>query len=202
MSAASAKYDALARRYDRRWSFYIRESIRRTLEHVALQPGQTLLDVGCGTGRLLAEVSTREPGAVLIGVDPSANMLEAARSRVPSTVRLLPGTAEVIPVDSGAVDWLVSTSVFHYVQDPFAARREFRRVLRPGGTLVLTDWSTDFPTMRAQARWSKATETAVRHVYSAMELQALLVAGGFDVTVDTYKINWYWGLMTVRAVRG
>ena len=196
-----AKYDALARRYDRRWSFYIRESIRRTLARVDLKPGQTLLDVGCGTGQLLADAGAAAPDAHLIGVDPSPKMLERARSRVPAA-RIIEGSAEAIPVDSGSVDWLVTTSVFHYVQDPFAARREFRRVLRPGGTLVLTDWSADFATTRLQARWSTTTDSAVRHVYSAMELQALLIAGGFDATVDTYKINWYWGLMTARAVRG
>ena len=194
------KYDWLARRYDSRWRFYLRESIRRTLAHVETQPGHRLLDVGCGTGRLLSAVAAAHPDTALVGVDLSHGMLSVARSSVASA-RLIQGRAEQLPVASGSVDWLVTTSVFHYVQEPFAARREFRRVLKPGGTLVLTDWSADYPTMRLQARWSKSTDAAFRHVYTALELQAILVAAGFDVSVETYKINWYWGLMTVRAVK-
>jgi ubiquinone/menaquinone biosynthesis C-methylase UbiE len=195
-----SKYDRVSRRYDSRWRFYVQESIRRTLAHVDVQAGQTLLDVGCGTGQLLTAVAETRPQVQLAGVDVSRGMLNVARRRVPSA-RLIQGRVEQLPVPGGSVDWLVTTSVFHYVQEPFAARREFRRVLRPGGTLVLTDWSADYPTMRLQARWSKATDRSFRHVYTALELQAILVAAGFDVTVDTYKINWYWGLMTVKAVK-
>ena len=195
------KYDRLARRYDRRWASYLRESIGRTLADVAIQPGQTLLDVGCGTGQLLVDVHKSAPGALLRGVDPSERMLAVARMRLPDDVVLTRGEAERLPIDSASVDWLVTTSAFHYVRDPFVARREFRRVLRPGGTLVLTDWSAEFLTTRLQARWSKATDAAFQRIYTALELQAILVAGGFDVTVETYKINWYWGLMTARAVK-
>jgi ubiquinone/menaquinone biosynthesis C-methylase UbiE len=194
------KYDRLAASYDRRWSTYIRESLARTLAQVALKPGQVLLDVGCGTGQLLAQIAATVPDAILIGVDPSEAMLAVAHGRVPRAT-LMTGTAESLPVESASVDWLVTTNAFHYVREPFAARREFRRVLRPGGTLVLTDWSADFLTTRLLARWAKATDPAFRHVYTALELQAILVASGFDVSVETYKINRWWGLMTVRAVR-
>jgi ubiquinone/menaquinone biosynthesis C-methylase UbiE len=195
-----SKYDRISRRYDSRWRAYVQESIRRTLAHVDVHAGQTLLDVGCGTGQLLAGVADASPQARLAGVDLSRGMLNVARRRVPSA-RLIQGRAEQLPVPSGSIDWLVTASMFHYIQDPFAARREFRRVLRPGGTLVLTDWSADYPTMRLQARWSKATDRSFRHVYTALELQAILVAAGFDVAVETYKINWYWGLMTVTAIK-
>jgi ubiquinone/menaquinone biosynthesis C-methylase UbiE len=194
------KYDRLAASYDRRWSFYIRESLARTVSQIDLTPGQVLLDVGCGSGQLLEQMATRVPAATFVGVDPSEGMLGVARRRVPRAT-LLTGTAESLPVESASVDWLVTTSAFHYVRDPFAARREFRRVLRPGGSLVLTDWSADFLTTRLLARWAKATDPAFRHVYTALELQAILVASGFNVSVETYKINWWWGLMTVRAVR-
>jgi ubiquinone/menaquinone biosynthesis C-methylase UbiE len=196
-----AKYDRLARRYDRRWAFYLRESIRHTLAQVALQPHQRLLDVGCGTGRLLADVHASLPSASLVGVDLSTRMLGMARARLPRGIDLIQGAAEHLPIAGSSVDWLVTSSAFHYVTDPFAARREYRRVLRPGGTLVLTDWCADYPTMRLQARWSRATDPAFRRIYTALELQAILVAGGFDVAVDIYKISWYWGLLTVRATK-
>lgn len=198
MTQAGTKYDAVAARYDARWSFYLRETIERTLAHLNPRTGQRVLDVGCGTGQLLGEVAARWPGTVLVGVDPSPRMLALAKSRVPAA-HLVRGTAEALPAESASVDWLVTTSAFHYVRDPFVARREFRRVLRPGGTLVLTDWSADFRTTRMQARWSKATDRGFQRIYTALELQAILVAGGFDVAVDSYKISWYWGLLTARA---
>ena len=200
MSRASTKYDRLAHRYDARWPSYISKSVQRTLAHVKPRPGERLLDVGCGTGELLAAIARQDSGATLIGVDPSPAMLAVAREKLPAA-SFLEGTAESIPVESSSVDWLVTTSAFHYVADPLSARREFRRVLRPGGTLVLTDWSADFVTMRLRARWSKLLDPAIRHVYTAIELQALLVAAGFYVRVETYKLNWYWGLMTVHAVK-
>lgn len=200
MVQTDPKYDAVAAQYDARWPFYLRETIGRTVAQLDPRPGQRLLDVGCGTGQLLADVAARWPGVMLAGVDPSPRMLEQARTRVPAA-HLDIGEAESLPAESASVDWLVSTSAFHYVRDPFVARREFRRVLRPGGTLVLTDWSADFLTTRLQARWSKATDRSFQRIYTAMELQAILVAGGFDVRVETYKINWYWGLLTVRATK-
>lgn len=136
----------------------------------------------------------------MIGLDISAGMLAVARARVPAG-HFLRGRAEALPLASASVDWLTATSMFHYVNDPFVVRREFRRVLRPGGTLILTDWSADYATMRLQARWSKATDRSFRHVYTALELQAILGAAGFDVATETYKIGWYWGLMTIRATK-
>jgi ubiquinone/menaquinone biosynthesis C-methylase UbiE len=193
---------AAARRYDARWPHYIRESLRHTLERIDLKPGQTLLDIGCGTGQLLAAAHEREPQAVLAGIDPSSSMLAVARRRVSRSTTLLQAPGEAIPLRSGIVDWLVMTSVLHRVRDPLAVRRECRRVLRPGGTLVLTDWCDDFLSMRLQARWSRLTDRAFRHIYSALELQAFLIAGGLEVVaIDRYKIDWHWGLMTAEAVK-
>lgn len=194
------KYDRLASTYDARWAKYVRVSTGRTLEHIAVQPGQTVLDVGCGTGQLLAALDARGRGARLLGMDPSTQMIDAARRRLDGAIGLTRCTAEAMAVESASVDWLVTTNMFHYVRDPQAARREFRRVLRPGGTLVLTDWCDDFRVMRLRARWEAAVDPAFRHVYGTLEMQALLVAGGFDVAViDRYKIGWSWGLMTVVA---
>jgi ubiquinone/menaquinone biosynthesis C-methylase UbiE len=193
---------AAAHQYDSRWPRYIRESLRHTFRCIELHPGQQLLDVGCGTGQLLAAAHARTPEARLAGLDPSSAMLDVARRRVSPATTLMRAAAEAIPVRSGTVDWLVMTSVLHRVRDPLAARREWRRVLRPGGTLVLTDWCEDFLSMRLQARWSRLTDRAFRHMYSALELQALLIAGGLEpVSLDRYKINWHWGLMTATAVK-
>lgn len=195
-----SKYDRLASTYDARWDTYGRSSVRQTLVEATVRPDEVVLDVGCGTGRLLAAVDAAVRGAMLIGVDPSAAMIELAARRLGGAARLLLGVAEEIPVRSGSVDWLFNTSMFHDVRDPFAARREFRRVLRPGGTLVLTDWCADFRVTRLQAGMVGVGGPGLRHVYGALEMQALLVAGGLEVLeITRFKATWCWGLMTVRA---
>ena len=195
-----SKYDRLARRYDRRWASYLHASLGHTLAQIQLRDGQTVLDVGCGTGQLLATLAATTPAATFIGVDASREMLRVAQSRV-QRGRFIRGAAEQLPIASGSVDWLVTTSVFHYVSDPFAARREFRRVLSPGGTLVLTDWSADYLTTRLLARWSRVFDPDIRHVYTPIELQAIFGAAGFDVKVENYEVGRGWGLMTMKATR-
>jgi ubiquinone/menaquinone biosynthesis C-methylase UbiE len=101
------------------------------------EPG-ILLDVGCGTGRLLRAAATLWPSASLIGVDAADGMVEVARALTPeATVHL--GTAETLPLPDASVDLAVSTVSFHHWGDQSAGIREIARVLRPGGHFFLAD---------------------------------------------------------------
>lgn len=128
-----------------RWTFpeqRIREAVIG-----ALGPhwGDLILDVGCGTGSLLAMIAATEPDATLVGIDASANMLEVARSklrRVPRStfVRM---KASRLDFSNGTFDKAVSTLVFHHLQEEekAVALCEIHRVLKPGGLLVLADFA-------------------------------------------------------------
>ena len=99
---------------------------------------ESLLDVGCGTGRLLRSARTRWPSARLYGVDPAEGMLEVAHHFTPG-VTFQVGFAEALPLPDASVDVALSTISFHHWQDHAAGVREVARVLRPGGYFYLTD---------------------------------------------------------------
>jgi ubiquinone/menaquinone biosynthesis C-methylase UbiE len=105
----------------------------------ALRSGghERLLDVGCGTGLLSARIVRALPGCGVVGCDFSRGMLEraAARRRGARWVR---GDALRLPFADASFDVLVSTEAFHWFPDQPAALTEFRRVLEPGGRLLVS----------------------------------------------------------------
>ncbi len=101
---------------------------------------RSLLDVGCGTGRLLRVARARWPGAELIGVDPAKGMVEVARQLTPGAT-FYAGMGEALPLPDASVDVALSTISFHHWKDQAAGVREVARVLRPEGYFFLTDVS-------------------------------------------------------------
>src|SRR5438067_1289546 len=101
-----------------------------------LAPGAAVADVGCGAGRAVEELAER--GARPVGVDPSEEMVTVARQRWPGREFLL-GSAEELPLADGSLAGYRSDKVFHDVAEPARAVAEARRVLAPGGRIVVVD---------------------------------------------------------------
>jgi ubiquinone/menaquinone biosynthesis C-methylase UbiE len=100
-----------------------------------------VVDVGCGTGRLLTKLRLALPGASLVGIDVSAGMIEVARGKPElSGVRLEVGSSEALPLEDASCDVVVSTISFHHWSDQAAGLRDVARVLRPDGHLLLVDF--------------------------------------------------------------
>jgi SAM-dependent methyltransferase len=197
-----AEYARLAPHYDSKWSFYIQATLRETLVRLSLRPEDRLLDVGCGTGALLRELSRSHPAAKLAGVDPVPEMLAVARRRLSPEVELLEGCAERLPFAGERFDVIVSCNMFHYLRQPAAALAEMGRVLRPGGRLVITDWCDDYLACRICNVYLRLFDRAHFRMYGQRECARLLREAGYeDVRVDRYKINWLWGLMTAVVTR-
>jgi len=105
--------------------------------YVENQPVNTILDLGCGTGRY-SEALARHFDAAVIGLDPSTKMLDQARKKQrDSRVRYQAGSGEAIPLADNSVDLIFMSMSFHHFIDPKAAARECRRVLINGAPAVL-----------------------------------------------------------------
>ena len=101
-----------------------------------LAPGQTLVDVGCGTGSLLSLVRQQHPSVRLVGVDGSAEMIAAAKAQSSdASLELHAADAAALPVEDASADQVVVLNALHHFPDPAAAMAEVKRILKPGGTV-------------------------------------------------------------------
>ena len=100
-------------------------------ELLAAQPGERILDLGCGDGQLTLRIAAS--GAQVIGVDASPQMVAAARAR---GVKAEQGNAESLPFADRSFDAVFSNAVLHWVRDHDTMMSEVRRVLKPGGRFV------------------------------------------------------------------
>lgn len=142
----------------------------------AVDPGWVVADLGCGTGRTSAAVApfVRQ----VIAVDASDEMLAAARHRLGAVdnVEVRQGALESLPIADGSVDLALLVLVLHHVGDPAAVLKEARRVLAPGGRLIVIDMQ---PHDREEYRGQMG------HVwlgFSESQIGRLLAGAGFSAT--------------------
>jgi SAM-dependent methyltransferase len=107
------------------------------LRRVGLEPGQLVLDIGCGVGAFLRLVAAR--GARAFGLDASAALLDVARRRV-AGADLRVGDMEALPYDDDAFDVVCGFNVFFFSNDIVSAVREAGRVAKPGAPVVIQVW--------------------------------------------------------------
>jgi ubiquinone/menaquinone biosynthesis C-methylase UbiE len=116
------------------------------LDFVGIDPRAAVLDVGCGTGNLLAALKTTSPLTRLTGIDPSAELLDKARRREElAGVAWAEGVVEALPFASGSFDCTLSLLVLQEFRDRLRALGEMKRVTRPGGIVAACQW--DFARM-------------------------------------------------------
>ena len=117
----------------------------QTLERLALQPGEKVFDIGCGVGFLAHELALKvgESGKV-VGIDQNPEMIRHAQLRCEGLpqIEFNEGDASQLPAEDQAFDAVSCTQVLLYVKDVSKVLTEMRRILKPGGRLVIveTDW--------------------------------------------------------------
>jgi trans-aconitate 2-methyltransferase len=109
---------------------------REVLARLALRGDETVLDGGCGSGRVTEALLERLPRGRVIGVDASPSMIEAARRRLADRADLRVGDLAALDLGGETVDAVLSTATFHWIADHDALFRSLHGVLRPGGRLV------------------------------------------------------------------
>lgn len=140
-------------------------------------------DIACGTGILADRIERELQPDVVYGVDMAEGMLAQARARS-ARVHWLTGPAERLPFNDGAVDAVVTSSAFHFFDQP-AAVREFYRVLAPGGLAAVTAMSPRYPTALGKVvggSWNPA------HQPTPAEMRTLFTDAGFTVS-DQHRVR-------------
>lgn len=169
----------------------------------AFRPGERVLDVACGTG-VVARLASQPVGAggTVAGLDINAGMLAVARSTTPPGMAIVwhQASAEAMPLPDASFDAVLCQMGLQFVPDKHAALSEMRRVLAPGGRLILNVPGPTpqlFVIMREALARHIGAEAAgfVNHVFSlhdTAEIQNLINGAGFrdvSVQVDTKSLR-------------
>ena len=146
------------------------------LDFVGLAEGETVLDVGCGTGSLTLAVAERTKVARVTGIDLSEAYIAFARGRGDDQrIAFQTGDACALPYGDGAFDRVMSMLVLNFVPDAPAAAAEMVRVTRPGGVVAAAVWDLRGGFATAQMFWN----TAAAMDAEAAEVRARYFSGPY-----------------------
>lgn len=202
-SSVPDQYDAWAKVYDLFWARYVNKTLPVLQRAVNVAPGDRVLDLACGTGELERRMLDAEPQVQLVGVDLAPSMVERARTKLGerSGVRFEQADAHELPFADAAFDIVVCANTFHYFTHPAEVLREARRVLTPGGRVVILDWCRDFWPCRVMDAVLQIVDPAYRHCYTLDEMGTLLERADFVLQDQfRYRFDLIWGMMVVDAV--
>lgn len=159
-------WDWAAGDYESCWQRPLKPAQDQLLERAALQPGQHVLDVACGTGLVTFRAADAvAPDGEVVATDLSEGMID--RARTIAEERGIPNVsfermdAEALALRDGAFDVGLCSLGLMYVPDPAQALREIHRVLAPGGQAVVTVWGT-----RTHCGWAEVFPIVDRRVQS------------------------------------
>lgn len=203
MSAPSRdveRFDRWASTYERSYlQRLVFEPVHRTMLSLAVAErpdAQAILDVGCGTGRLLRSAEELFPGARLEGVDAAPSMVKEAETMLPggSRIRLHHAVAEQLPFPDRSFDLVFSTMTFHHWTDQRAGIAEVARILTPSGRWLLADFvATGF--MRYVRRVLRLRKFPDRSV-----LDPMLAAAGLSVA-SSHRVAMVGSQVPVLVIR-
>lgn len=151
--------------------------LRDAVEALAPEPGERIVDVGFGGGYALDLIRERVAPARPAGVDISTVMVEQGRARWGDGVDVHLADVAAMPFQDASVDGLLSVNTIYFWPDPAAALREIRRVLRPGGRVVL-GVRRNAVLLLSPVSWFGFK------LYSVRQVEQLLRTAGFKVEVS------------------
>ncbi|MDB6169875.1 MAG: Methyltransferase type 11 [Verrucomicrobia bacterium] len=187
----SEEYRRMAGVEDTMWYYRaLHAHVRRALAAQLGARAAAVLDAGCGTGGLIRRLRRSDPAWSWTGVDLSPLACELARERTHAEIRQASITA--LPFGDATFDAVVSADVLYHVDDDGGAIREFARVLKPGGVVVV-----NVPAHRWLWSYHDVTTHAKRR-YARGELREKLAAAGLRATTLTH---WNTVLLPLVAVR-
>jgi ubiquinone/menaquinone biosynthesis C-methylase UbiE len=141
-SEPASAYDIWALSYDNQpdnLMLALDEQLCTELLGGALVSGKVVVDIGCGTGRHWKKLYDKGP-ARLVGYDVSEGMLNRLREKYPQAETYLMKDQQLTHLEAGCCDLVLSTLTMAHIPDIRSAFREWIRLLKPGGELILTDY--------------------------------------------------------------
>ena len=133
-------FNNVAGHWDTMRAGFFSEALReKALTHAEVRPGGKAADIGAGTGFLTEGLLARN--LLVIAIDQSREMLAVLNNKFGASEELecRVGESEQLPVNSDEVDYVFANMYLHHVENPGKTIAEMARILKPGGTLVITD---------------------------------------------------------------
>jgi SAM-dependent methyltransferase len=168
----------------------ILDSWRRAVTGLDLPTGGRVLDLGAGTGQFLDPLA-EWLDATVVGVEPSPAMRAEAQSAVrPGRIDVVAGRAEALPLRAGTIDVAWLSTVVHQIADLGAAVADLRRVLRPGGRVLIRGYFGDRP-MTGLFRYFPGIERSAATFPTTIAITEAFTGHGFraDTVVDVAE-DW------------
>lgn len=185
-------FNQQAEKYDTSdYSKYPRECYPFVLNAINNIQFNKVLDLGCGTGVILKEISNKNSSVELFGLDLSENMIAKATQRLGTTANLSVGDAENLPYSDNTFDLICCVESFHHYPNPKKALLEINRVLKKGGIFLLCDTWTSSPIRHILNFFIRFSNDGDVHIYSENEINKLLAVTGFGMVS--------WNLITNHA---
>lgn len=132
-------FDKFSYEYDKNVKkSYFNKNLKWVLEEIGNDVPDSILDIGCGTGSLLKELSHMYPMAELNGLDISSEMLKRARLAAPSA-KFVKSDVHELPYEDNSMDLVLCTASFHHYQNNEKVMSEIYRILKPNGRVIILD---------------------------------------------------------------
>ena len=192
----AAKWDRRSETYDEKRFNFMRFMQKRTVDLLSLTPGMALLDVGCGTGWAIRYAASLVGGqGRFCGIDISPGMIERAEAQSTEGTEFRLGDAEQLPYPDSSFDRIICTNSFHHYQNPLKVTQEFSRVLKAGGMLYVTDFTSDNLFAEMMDRRQRKREAAHVRFHNTKEFKEFFRKAGLNycgtrtITITTMKVH-------------
>lgn len=157
------------------------------IEKINAHPFNSILDVGCGTGVMMARILNHHGHAFACGIDLSEKMIEQAEESLKGNAELVTGDSDNLPWLDDSFDTLVCNCSFHHFPEPIKVLLEMKRVLKPQGRIILADpwWSGIIRHVINLYLRSPFNLAGDYRIYSEKEIVEILNRCGFK------RIKWH-----------
>jgi len=160
------------------------------LEKIVIEDKISILDLGCGDGRFLEKIRNLNENNILYGLDISEKMLDIARNKNIEGCNFILGDSTHLPYKNKSIDMIFCLNSFHHYSNPSLAIKEMKRVLKPGGKVVIGDIYT-LPIIREIINlYLPYSKSGDYKMYSKKSLNNLFIKEGFENTFFSVVSPW------------